>query len=285
MSKQRSESAPKTRFGSSLVLPYRRTTFQQLNRQHMLHYFEAITDFSEASWDEAVRSVFPAEMQRLDQDTLDRLLKKVLTQLPHEERELVVESLGKIAKSVGKFAVQNAGTIGTIGGAVAGGIVGGPAGAAMGASLGGTIGGSIQQGAQPRRTARPVNPNPVQQHPAPRPPVQPAPRPPAQQGAVRQQSPELRPVMLANNPQYLSNLIQTIVARTLNSMMQGQRTQLPTNAEQYSSRVIEAFSNAISVYAEETAILHSQATVAPMEQGASLSPKERADQLLVEIYS
>lgn len=112
------------------------------------------------TYHDAVRAVIGPEGATLTDDDIDELLREVTGALSPMEAESFWKSLGKAAKSVGKFAAGIAPTVLPIVGGAVGTFVGGPAGTALGAALGQAAGGAIGQLAAkspsvPRPPARP----------------------------------------------------------------------------------------------------------------------------------
>ncbi len=187
-----------------------------------------------------------------------------------QEREVVLESFGKIAKDVGKGLVTHAPTIGAVGGGVIGTVYGGPTGGAIGAQLGGSVGSAIG-GQQPKTTTpaggTPTIPTSTGDRPAAPEPKTPAIRPAS--GTPITGSPPNQLLILINNPHASDPRRQAGSART-------------------EAGTLEAFSNAIGVFAEKLAV-ESALSMPPVasENVPSLqltSPEERAEDTFQEAF-
>lgn len=238
----------------------------------MLEVYDRLTYFSEDQWSEALRYVFPPEFQQLDDEQLEALFQRVLASQTPTEQQLMLESFGKFVRNVGKFAKKNAGVIGTVGGAVGGAIIGGPVGAAAGAKFGGSLGSKLQSKGndKPRRKAS----RPTTQRLAPAAQRNPTP--------VR---PELKTLLVANDPNYLLAIIQVVVRKVLKELLSKKNIKLEAVPLSPQASVIEAFANALAVSGEEQAIVFGAESPPEEQSEASLSPKERADQLLENLYA
>ena len=255
----------------------------------MLSQYEEVVHFSEADWYEAVRLVMPPQFRGLEEESLDEVLEQVLRHLTPEEQENILRSIGKVAKSVGKVALNNAGTIGTIAGGALGTVIGGPAGTAIGAKLGGTLGGVVQgaAGGKGQVTSQPqVRPLPQArpgQVTSPSPSVSPAVRPATQMS----QQPAARTMMLSNHYHFLIQVVQAVIESVLRVLLERQGKKLRSSSTNPSEVYLplEDFQQAIEVYSQTNGDYSSASGTTTINLGeSSTHPDQQADEFYYRLF-
>lgn len=256
-------------------------------------YHHHVNNVSEAHWYDAVRTVMPPAFRHLEDDRLDRVLSKTLKQLPLEEQEVIIESLGKIARSFGRTLARNAGTIGQVGGAAIGTFIGGPGvGTAAGAAIGGAVGRAVQGSTGQHRPQRPLpsrRPAPPSRGYTPSrgyaPAVPSTPSLPARSGPVSQH-PAGRNLMLSNHMDFLIQIVRAVLESVINALLQRQGRLLPAGNSRPSEGMIplSEFSNAFMVFGEEGA-RHSPASSETWQETSGVSPKEQAETLYRVLFA
>ena len=223
-------------------------------------YLEQQQEISPESWDKAVRAVVPARYRRLAPVQLERFLRQSLAEMSLQEREVVVESLGKIAKDIGLGLSKNAGTIGTVGGAALGTVLLGPAaGTAIGGALGGALGTAIGGATAPQSQARGGTRRTSQMPAGPSTrsptgatayarsgPQVPAPQPLTGSPPIAG-SPANQLMVLVNNPHFLIQMLRTMFAAT---RMPGPQSR----GELVDSLQVAEYANAVRSIANELSV-------------------------------
>ncbi len=252
----------------------------------MLDYYKEVNRISESQWYEGVRTVLPTPLRDLGEQELDTVLSEILAHLPEEEQKVMIESIGSITKNIGRTLANNAGQIGTIGGAAIGTYVGGPAGTAIGSQIGGALGnriGSAVNGRNQQTSPSPARePQPINQRTTPGGTVG------SRANTVGFNTPdsplnvartELNALKIINDAQFLIQVVQAVIESILKVMLnnQGQRR----NTSQDNLIPLESFANALQVYSEELAIKYSKGQTNGHKW---MSPKRRADLFMTENF-
>lgn len=248
----------------------------------MIEYYHKLNDISEGHWNEAVRAIFPKNLRNLNDGKLNILLRKVLKQLPIEERDLVVESIGSIAKSIGSGIKKNAGTIGGIAGGVVGTYIGGPAGTAIGAQLGSKLG-NMAAGSQPQRQKQQQK-RYLQQR------KRQIPFPSNSRAQTQQTTPisianrpETRTLMLAGHAHFLIQVMQAVIESILKVLLKDTGRRIKTESFSENLIPVESFANAIAVFSEASYIQSSKSLNNIFEE-LNYTPKEKADAFFETLF-
>lgn len=118
--------------------------------------YESLSEVPESHYYAALRAVLPEATGRMSDRQAEAALARHLRQMSPREREFVVESIGKIARAIGRGLAPHAGRIGALGGGALGTMLLGPGvGTALGTTVGAAIGGAVSgrpgPGSSPQR--------------------------------------------------------------------------------------------------------------------------------------